>query len=110
GGERRSVWRAAATIMTMPVFRPLSLMNNNRAVIGLNLGHLWDDRPQIVAAMELLVGELAGGRIKPIVAKTFPLEQAGDAHRFIQSRSNIGKVVLMTATSTQANKHEDQPR
>jgi synaptic vesicle membrane protein VAT-1 len=97
-GERRSVWRAATTMMTMPAFRPLSLMNSNRAVIGLNLGHLWDERPQITATMEMIVGELAGGRLKPIVAKTFPLERAADAHRFMQSRSNIGKVVLMTTT------------
>ena len=26
--------------------------------------------------------------------KTFPLDRVADAHRFIQSRSNIGKVVL----------------
>jgi len=95
-GERRSLWRAATTMMKMPVFRPLSLMNANRAVIGLNLGHLWEERQQISAAMEVLVGELAAGRLKPIVAKTFPLERAADAHRFIQSRGNIGKVVLMT--------------
>jgi NADPH:quinone reductase-like Zn-dependent oxidoreductase len=99
-GERRSLLRAAATMLRMPVFRPLSLMNNNRAVIGLNLGHLWDERGQLTTAMELLIGELAGGRLKPVVAKTFPLERAADAHRFIQSRSNIGKVVLMASATS----------
>jgi synaptic vesicle membrane protein VAT-1 len=99
GGERRSLWRAAATMMQMPVFRPLSLMNNNRAVIGLNVGHLWEERQQLAPAMELLVGELGAGRIKPVIAKTFPLDRAGDAHRFLQSRSNVGKVLLMTATA-----------
>jgi NADPH:quinone reductase-like Zn-dependent oxidoreductase len=98
-GERRRWWHAAATMMRMPVFRPLSLMNNNRAVIGLNLGHLWGERQQLGAGMELLVGELAAGRIKPVVAKTFPLDRAADAHRFIQSRSNIGKVVLMAGAT-----------
>ena len=102
-GERRRWWHAAATMMRMPVFRPLSLMNNNRAVIGLNLGHLWGERQQLQGAMELLVGELAAGRIKPVVAKTFPLDRAPDAHRFIQSRSNIGKVVLMTGGSAGMN-------
>jgi NADPH:quinone reductase-like Zn-dependent oxidoreductase len=98
-GERRRLWHAAAAMMRMPVFRPLSLMNNNRAVAGLNLGHLWGEQQQLAAAMDLLVGELASGRIKPVVAKTFPLDRAADAHRFIQSRSNIGKVVLMTGAS-----------
>ena len=46
--------------------------------------------------MELLISELRAERLKPVVARTFPLERAADAHRFIQSRQNIGKVVLTT--------------
>ncbi len=93
-GERRSVWRALTTIMRMPTFKPLSLMNRNRGVFGLNLGHLWDERRRLADAMTFLVGEVAAGRLRPVVAKTFPLDRAPDAHRFMQSRSNIGKVVL----------------
>jgi len=37
GGERRSLWRAARTVLAMPTFKPLSLMNRNRGVLGLNL-------------------------------------------------------------------------
>jgi NADPH:quinone reductase-like Zn-dependent oxidoreductase len=29
-----------------------------------------------------------------VIAKTFPLERAGDAHRYMQERGNIGKIVL----------------
>jgi NADPH:quinone reductase-like Zn-dependent oxidoreductase len=29
------------------------------------------------------------------VSRTFPLERAADAHRFMQSRANVGKVVLI---------------
>jgi NADPH:quinone reductase-like Zn-dependent oxidoreductase len=93
-GERRSLWRAARTLFGMPVFRPLSLMNHNRAVLGLNLGHLWGEAGQLRGAMDLLLQDLAVGRLRPVVAKTFPLERAADAHRYLQSRSNIGKVVL----------------
>ena len=93
-GERRSMWRALITILRMPSFKPLSLMNHNRGVFGLNLGHLWDERQRLVDAMTFLVGEVAAGRLRPLVAKTFRLEQAADAHRFMQSRSNIGKVIL----------------
>ncbi len=34
------------------------------------------------------------GRIKPQVFKTFPLEQAADAHRLMESSQHIGKIVL----------------
>jgi NADPH:quinone reductase-like Zn-dependent oxidoreductase len=95
-GERRSWWRAARTLMQMPSFKPLPLINQNRGVFGLNLGHLWSERAQLGAAMQLLLQEVAAGRLEPVVAKTFPLERAGDAHRYLQARANIGKVVLTT--------------
>jgi len=94
GGERRSIWRAARALIAMPSFKPLSLMNHNRAVMGLNLGHLWDEGRQLRAAMDLIVQDVAASRLRPIVAATFPLERAGEAHRYLQSRENVGKVVL----------------
>jgi NADPH:quinone reductase-like Zn-dependent oxidoreductase len=93
-GERRSLWRTARTLLAMPAFRPLSLMNHNRAVLGLNLGHLWSEARQLRAAADSILQEFAAGRLRPVVAATFPLERAGDAHRYLQSRANIGKVVL----------------
>lgn len=94
-GERRRLWHAVWTLFQMPVFRPLSLMNHNRAVLGLNLGHLWNQTRQLHGAMDLLLHEMTAGRLRPVIAKTFPLERAADAHRYMQSRSNVGKVVLV---------------
>jgi NADPH2:quinone reductase len=37
---------------------------------------------------------LQAGRIKPQVYKTFPLEQAAEAHRLMESSRHIGKIVL----------------
>jgi NADPH2:quinone reductase len=34
------------------------------------------------------------GKIKPVISKTFPLEQGAAAHQYIQDRKNIGKVIL----------------
>lgn len=95
-GERRNALRLLRAWWSMPVFKPISLINRNRGVFGLNVGHLWDERRQLQAVMEMVMTELASGRLIPVVAKTFPLEQAADAHRFVQARMNIGKVVLTT--------------
>jgi NADPH:quinone reductase-like Zn-dependent oxidoreductase len=93
-GERRSWWHALRTIVTLPAFRPMSLMNRNRGVFGLNMGHLWTERDRLAKQMASVMDDMRAGRLRPIVARTFPLEQTADAHRFIQSRQNIGKVVL----------------
>ncbi|MBA3297622.1 MAG: zinc-binding dehydrogenase [Acidobacteria bacterium] len=95
-GERRSWWRVLQAWTSTPRFDPLSMINGNRGVFGLHLGHLWEERAQLALFMDMLMDELRQKRLNPVVAKTFPLDKAADAHRFLQSRANIGKVVLMT--------------
>ena len=99
-GTRRNWWHAARAVLAMPRFKPLSLMNRNKGVFGLNLAHLWDEREQLAAAMQSLLHDLQEHRLQPVVAKAFPLEHAAEAHRFLQSRSNIGKVILTVPTAS----------
>lgn len=40
---------------------------------------------------------LEAGSIKPLLSKTFPLAQAADAHRLMESATHIGKIILETA-------------
>ncbi|MGH7255005.1 MAG: zinc-binding dehydrogenase, partial [Nitrospirales bacterium] len=37
---------------------------------------------------------LASGTLKPVVAKTFSLEEFVEAHRFLESNQQIGKIVV----------------
>jgi NADPH:quinone reductase-like Zn-dependent oxidoreductase len=37
---------------------------------------------------------LADGSLKPIIAKTFPLDEIVEAHRYLESNQQIGKVVV----------------
>jgi synaptic vesicle membrane protein VAT-1 len=93
-GERRNWLHAIRAWMLSTKFDPMSLIHRNRGVFGLNLGHLWDERRQLAPVMAMLVSEFSAGRLRPVVARTFPLERVADAHRFIQARQNIGKVIL----------------
>jgi len=36
----------------------------------------------------------AAGKIKPVIFKTFPLEQAAEAHALMESSTHVGKIVL----------------
>ena len=38
---------------------------------------------------------IEAGKIKPVVYKTFPLEQASEAHKLMESSQHIGKLVLV---------------
>ncbi|MEW5984755.1 MAG: zinc-binding dehydrogenase [Acidobacteriota bacterium] len=93
-GQHRGLVRSLQAHWQAPRFGVADLMNDNRAVFGLHVLRLWNERRLVAGAMEALLTDLASGRLKPVIAKTFPLARAADAHKFIQDRGNIGKVVL----------------
>jgi NADPH:quinone reductase-like Zn-dependent oxidoreductase len=78
----------------MPFFHPLALMNQNRAVFGVNVGHLWHEQEKIRKWAETLLRGVAEGWVRPHVDKSFPFDRAGEAQAYIEARKNIGKVVL----------------
>ncbi len=75
-------------------FNPLSLMNANKGVFGVNLGHMWGEFDRMRGWMDQLIGLWESGAIKPKVARVFTFDEAAAAHHFIQDRKNIGKVLL----------------
>ncbi len=85
---------ASMTTATMPWWKSLAMMNENKGVFGLNMLSWWDQEGSLDRVMEPLVADLADGKIAPVVAESFPFDRAGDAHRFIHERKNVGKVVL----------------
>jgi len=94
-GTKRSIPAAVAGFLRMPSFKPLRLMNGNKGVFGVNVGHLWDRSEEMTAMLGEIVDLFATGTFKPIVDQTFPFAEAAAAHRYIQERRNFGKVILI---------------
>ncbi|BAS14340.1 quinone oxidoreductase PIG3 [Arthrobacter sp. Hiyo8] len=73
------------------------LVSKRAAIIGTAL------RPRPVAEKGVIMNAvresvwpmLADGRIKPLVAKSFPLEQVREAHEYFDSGEHMGKVLLL---------------
>lgn len=79
----------------MPRFHPLGLLNKNRGVFGLNLGHMWHEPEKIAIWMRDVIRGVEEGWVRPYVDRAFKFEEAGEAHTYIEQRRNIGKVVLV---------------
>jgi len=95
-GQRNRVGAALRGLpryLAMPRFSPMKLGLDNKAVSGMTLQRWWAKRP-VAEQMEPLLALAREGKIEPVVAKTFPLDEAAQAHRFLEERRNIGKVVL----------------
>jgi NADPH:quinone reductase-like Zn-dependent oxidoreductase len=99
-GEKRHVPTALRTVAkspfaSMPWWKGLGVMNENKGVFGLNMLSWWDTDGSLDRVIEPLIPGLQQGELKPVVAEAFPFDRAPDAHRFIAERRNIGKVVLI---------------
>lgn len=82
-------------IAQMPWYNPLGLMNGNKSVFGVNLGHMWNEGDKIGEWMQNILNGVEQGWVRPHVDKAFPFEQAGEAHAYIEARKNIGKIILV---------------
>lgn len=94
-GERRNPISALRTVLRMPRFNLIKQMSDSKTVIGLNMLTLWKDRHSLEPWSEPLAELIADGTIRPVVAGSFSFEHAGEAHRMITERRNVGKVVLV---------------
>jgi NADPH:quinone reductase-like Zn-dependent oxidoreductase len=99
-GRTRSVPAVLRTLAkspfsSMPWWKGLGVMNENKGVFGLNLLSWWDAEGSLDRVVEPLLPQLQQGQLKPVVAEVFPFDRASDAHRFIAERRNVGKVILV---------------
>jgi NADPH:quinone reductase-like Zn-dependent oxidoreductase len=85
---------AKMPLATMPWWKSLMVMNENKGVFGLNMLSWWDREGNLDRVTEPLLSDLEAGRLEPVVAEAFPFDRAGEAHEFIAQRRNVGKVVL----------------
>jgi NADPH:quinone reductase-like Zn-dependent oxidoreductase len=83
-----------AAIQT-PWFHPFPLLNKNRGVFGLNLGHMWHEPEKVAVWMRDILRGVEEEWVRPHVDQAFAFADVGKAHRYLEERKNIGKVVLV---------------
>jgi NADPH:quinone reductase len=78
-----------------PAVTPTDLMYRGLTLVGCG-GRpgdgAWYD--QVMAARTELMERVAAGRIRPLVDSVLPLADAAEAHRRLESRQNLGKIIL----------------
>ena len=82
-------------VIQMPRFHPLGLLNKNRGVFGLNLGHMWHEPEKVAVWMRDILRGVNEEWSRPHVDQAFSFDDVGKAHRRLEERKNIGKVVLI---------------
>ncbi len=89
----RVIVYGAATGQT-PQLDTRLLYAKGASVHGLWLSYLSANRPLMESAWKQLSEWLAAGKLRPVIGRVFPLEQAREAYTLLQEGKNYGKIVL----------------
>ena len=73
---------------------PGSLMAGSKTVAGFWLANCFANPAMMGDVINELFSLVASGKLTPVIGSTYPLAQAGDAHREMLARESVGKVVL----------------
>ncbi|MER6827369.1 zinc-binding dehydrogenase [Streptosporangium sp. NPDC000563] len=66
-----------------------------RGVEVIGIEQLFGFGPRMEKWTTRVMSEAVAGRIRPVIGQTFPLERAADAHAAIESRTALGKTLLL---------------
>ena len=92
GGRYLVIGFAAGDIPKIALNLPLL---KGSAIVGVFLGGLMNADPQRGREIYAeLIGEVAGGRLKPLISASYPLERTVEALQAMATRKVLGKVVV----------------
>lgn len=70
--------------------------------VTLNIAHVFHKELTIIGSnsairreLDLMMPLIEAGHLRPIVDRTYPLQEAVEAHRYVEGRHQFGKVVLI---------------
>lgn len=76
-------------------FNPIALLNENKAIMGVNMGRMWNEADRLSGWLGHLLELWAQGVLRVRVHAAVPFSRAADAHQILHDRENLGKVVLV---------------
>jgi NADPH:quinone reductase-like Zn-dependent oxidoreductase len=72
----------------------LDVLGKSLTVRGYTLFEITESPKRLKRAEQFINQGLTIGSLKPIIAKTFPLDEIVEAHRFMESNEQFGKIVV----------------
>ena len=93
-GDKLKPLVAIKEMYSMPKYRPMDLMANNKTVMGYHLGRFKGHEWKVQRSIKNLIKLVNDNDIHPIIDRKFSYNEAPKAHRYIQNRKNFGKVLL----------------
>lgn len=75
-------------------FPLLTALSKGLTMRGYTLFEILNDPIRFERAKQFVLDAISTGKLKPIIDKTFPLDQIGEAHRYMESNTQFGKIIV----------------
>lgn len=92
--ERAQVFVYGAMSTGQAVFPTLEVLTKLPTIKGYTAADVLSNPVISQEAIKFINKGIEEGKLKPVVAKTFSLDEIGEAHRYMESNTHLGKVVV----------------
>jgi len=75
-------------------FPLFAVLGKSLTLRGYLVHEITGDPARLAAAKAFIVERLLSGALKPVIARTFPFDKIVEAHRFLESNEQFGKIVV----------------
>lgn len=83
------------TVLGFGFYHPIQFMNTSRALIGVNMLRIADNKPTTLArCLREVVRLQEEGVFKPLVGGVYPVAQLAEAHSALEGRKTVGKITV----------------
>lgn len=77
------------------IYSPIQMLLHSQAIIGVNMLHIADEKPQVIRrCLDAVVKLTEEGTLRPYVGGVFKYDKIGDAHALLESRKSKGKIIV----------------
>jgi NADPH:quinone reductase-like Zn-dependent oxidoreductase len=76
-------------------FPLFTVLTKSLTLRGYLIHEITSDAARLEAAKTFVLDGLRSGALTPIIARTFPFDEIIEAHRFLESNEQFGKIVVM---------------
>lgn len=84
-------------LSTTPTPFPLfAVLSKQLTLRGYLVHEVTGDPARLEVAKAFILEGLASGMLEPVIARTFPFDQIAEAHKFLESNKQFGKIVVTT--------------
>jgi NADPH2:quinone reductase len=91
----QNIFGKISTVLGFGFYHPIQFMSSSRALIGVNMLRIADNKPSVLArSLENVVALHKQGVFKPLVGGVYPVAQLAEAHAALEGRKTVGKITV----------------